>query len=67
MTVMDKLKRVRDLMKRYSNIVFFVGGFFFDAFTLIRIDSTIDLVIQSFYLLGITLIIMLQAHLEAGR
>lgn len=67
MTVMAKLKWVCDLMKRYSNVVFFVGGFFFDAFTLIRIDSIIDLVIQSFYLLGITLIIMLQAHLEAGR
>jgi hypothetical protein len=67
MTVMDKLKWVRDLMKRYSNVVFFIGGFFFDAFTLVRIDSIIDLLIQSFYLLGITFIIMLQAHLEAGR
>jgi hypothetical protein len=67
MTGMDKIKWVRDLMKRYSNVVFFVGGFFFDAFTLIRIDSTIDLVIHSFYLLGITLIIMFQAYLEAGR
>src|SRR4030042_1117358 len=67
MTVMDKLKLARNLMKRYSNVVFFVGGFFFDAFTLIRIDSIIDLVLQSFYLLGITLIIMLQAYLEAGR
>jgi len=57
----------RDLMKRYSNVIFFVGGFFFDAFTLIRIDSIIDLVFQSFYLFGITLIIMLQAYLEAGR
>jgi len=67
MTVMDKLKLARSLMKRYSNVVFFVGGFFFDAFTLIRIDSIIDLAFQSFYLLGITLILMLQAYLEAGR
>ena len=67
MAVMDKLKLIRDWTKRYSNVVFFVGGFFFDAFTLIRIDSIMDLVLQSFYLLGITLIIMLHAYLEAGR
>lgn len=67
MTSMDKFKLVWGLMKRYSNVVFFIGGFLFDAFTLDRIDSIIDLVIQSFYLLGITLIIMLQAYLEAGR
>jgi hypothetical protein len=64
---MDKLKWVRHLMKRYSQVVFFVGGFFFDAFTIIRIDSIIDLVFQSLYLLGITLIITLQAYLQAGR
>ena len=64
---MDKLKLARYLVKRYSNVVFFVAGFFFDAFTLIRIDSTIDLLLQSLYLLGITLIIMLQAYLGAGR
>jgi hypothetical protein len=66
-TFIDRLKLVRDLAKRYSNVIFFVGGFLFDAFTLIRIDSTIDLVLQSFYLSGITLIIMGQAYLEAGR
>jgi hypothetical protein len=64
---MDKFKLAWGLMKRYSNVIFFAGGFFFDAFTLIRIDSIIDLVLQSLYLLGITLIIMLQAYLEAGR
>jgi hypothetical protein len=64
---MDKLKWIRDWTKRYSNVVFFIGGFFFDAFTLIRIDSIIDLAFQSFYLFGITLILMLQAYLEAGR
>jgi hypothetical protein len=64
---MDKLKWVWDLAKRFSNVVFFIGGFFFDAFTLIRIDSILDLVLQSLYLFGITLIIMGQAYLEAGR
>lgn len=67
LTLTDKLKCLRDLTKRYSNVVFFVGGFFFDAFTLIRIDSIIDLVLQSLYLCGITLIIMGQAYLDAGR
>jgi hypothetical protein len=64
---MDKLNWIRGWTKRYSNVVFFVGGFFFDAFTLIRIDSIIDLAFQSFYLLGITFILMRQAYLEAGR
>jgi len=66
-TFTDRLKRVRDLTKRYSNVIFFVGGFFFDAFTLMRIDSTLDLLLQSLYLFGITLIIIGQAYLEAGR
>ncbi|MHB8770681.1 MAG: DUF2914 domain-containing protein [Syntrophales bacterium] len=64
---MDRLKGVRAFAKRFSNVVFFVGGFLFDAYTLIRIDSIIDLVLQSLYLIGITLIIIGHAHLEAGR
>jgi len=64
---MDKFKCVRDLAKRYSNVIFFIGGFLFDAFTLIRIDSTVDLALQSAYLLGITFIIVGQAYLEASR
>ena len=65
--LLNKLKRARDLTKRYSNVVFFAGGFLFDAFTIIRIDSIVDLILQSLYLCGITLIIMGQAYLEAGR
>ncbi len=65
--LLHKLKRVRDLTKRYSNVVFFIGGFLFDAFTIIRIDSIVDLLLQSLYLCGITFIIMGQAYLEAGR
>src|SRR3989304_5506377 len=67
MAFMDRLKWVRDLAKRYSNVIFFVGGFLLDAFTLIRIDSILDLVLQSLYLSGITLIIVGQAYLDAGH
>ena len=64
---LNKLKKVYDLTKRYSNVVFFIGGFLFDAFTIIRIDSIVDLLLQSLYLLGVTLIITGQTYLEAGR
>jgi hypothetical protein len=64
---MNKFQLALGLGKRYSNVVFFIGGFLFDVFTLFRIDSILDLVLQSAYLLGITLIITGQAYLEAGR
>ncbi len=64
---MSRLNRIWDFTKRRSNIIFFVAGFLFDALTITRIDSTVDLVLQSLYLLVITFLIIRQAYLEAGR
>lgn len=60
---MSKLKTFID---RYGNILFFIGGFIFDTFTMVRIDSVLDLLWQFGYLVIITTLIVARVRQEQG-
>jgi preprotein translocase subunit Sec61beta len=54
-------------LKRYSPLVFFVGGFLWDSLTLTRIDRVMDNVILLGYLLLMLGLIVLVQMADAGR
>lgn len=53
-------------IQRNHNLLFFIGGFLFDAVTLNRIDNSLDLILQSVYLGTITGILVLQVRQHLG-
>jgi hypothetical protein len=61
------LSETKEWLKRYSNVLFFVGGFIFDVFTLNRIDNWLDLLWQSVYLGLITSLLLMEEREERGR
>src|SRR3954468_24310820 len=56
----------RGLIRKYTNLLFFVGGFIFDTIALKRIDSVLDLVYQFVYLGVIALIVIYQEKEKRG-
>lgn len=56
-------------LRRYHNAALFLGGFIFDALTIVRIDSWMDLALQFFYLACLTFILVRQyrEHQEVWR
>ncbi len=59
--------RLKYFFERYSNLAFFMGGFVFDALTMVRIDSFLDIAIQAIYLTGISTLLILQAKALGGH
>src|SRR5258706_9787197 len=64
--MIERLRFIKQFLIRYSHGLFFVGGFIFDSFTLVRIDSTLDLLLQTVYLGVIAFFLVVQARIESG-
>jgi len=65
--VREKLLNLKAFVVKYGNVLFFVGGFIFDTFTMVRVDSTIDLVIETVYLGAVTFLIIQQTRFVLGH
>ena len=65
----DKIRAMQKIklwIDKYCNVAFFAVGFLFDTFTMVRIDSSIDLIFQAVYLGMITLMLIVQTKVDAG-
>ncbi len=62
----EHFTRAKSWSVRNRNLIFFIGGFLFDAITLTRIDSWLDLSLQTFYLFTIGWIMLREARHERG-
>lgn len=64
--MLEKFRSLKTFCTAYANVIFFVGGFLFDSLTLVRIDSVLDLLIQTAYLICITLLIIQKSRFDLG-
>ncbi len=64
--MLEKFRSLKAFCIAYANIIFFVGGFLFDSLTLVRIDSTLDLALQTGYLIAITFLIIQKSRFDLG-
>lgn len=58
---------IPDVLRQHSAEVTFVAGFLFDFFTMQRIDAWLDLAFQLAYLVGLTVLLVLQSADVNGR
>src|SRR3954470_6687819 len=62
----EKFLQWKAFIVKYANILFFVGGFVFDTFTMVRVDSTLVLLIGIVYLAAVTFLIIWQTRFAMG-
>jgi hypothetical protein len=62
-----RIHTAKEFIVRNGNVLFFIGGFIFDTFTMVRIDCALDLVWQFVYLVVITALMIAQIRHAQGR
>ncbi|WP_149275755.1 DUF2914 domain-containing protein [Pareuzebyella sediminis] len=63
----SKLRKFIRKHEKYAPLLFFIGGFIFDSFTLGRIDRTYDLVVLCLHMTSLTVTIYLYNLADDGR